>query len=87
MIAEPQTGIVNYFHCRKCLAECGPLQSPKDYARIQAGVGVNGELIIWCNRHEVLVGRIANDNVSEWLRDMVFSGCDEHQDHTHEPSH
>lgn len=54
--------IETYYHCALCIEElCKKTvgrASPKEYARLQAGVTSKGDIQIWCNRHEVNVAII-----------------------------
>ena len=47
-----------FFHCRDCLEELPFGTSPKEYSRTQTGVTEDGEVIVWCNRHEQIVAPI-----------------------------
>jgi hypothetical protein len=40
-----------YLHCRLCFEEMPPDQSPKEWARVQAGWTEQG-IQVWCNRHD-----------------------------------
>ena len=46
-----------YFHCKRCLEEVPPGQSPADYQRIQAGFTPLG-IQVWCNRHDANIVHI-----------------------------
>jgi hypothetical protein len=48
--------ITTYFHCGKCLEELPDGVSPKEYARTQVGLTDDGQIQIWCNRHNCNVG-------------------------------
>lgn len=48
--------IVSYFHCRKCIEELPKDVSAADYQSIEVGVDAEGTLIIWCKRHDLLIG-------------------------------
>jgi hypothetical protein len=43
-----------FFHCRKCLEEKPPDQSPREWIRIEAGYTKEG-VQVWCVRHEINV--------------------------------
>ena len=43
--------IAMYLHCRKCIKELPPGESPRDYAAIEAGWTKIG-LQLWCKRHD-----------------------------------
>lgn len=47
-----------FLNCRKCLEELPVGQSPKSYARTQTGITNDGDIVIWCNRHEELVATL-----------------------------
>jgi hypothetical protein len=44
-----------YAHCRRCLAERPEDQSPREWARLQAGWNENGDFEVECVRHEMPV--------------------------------
>lgn len=80
--ADPETGIVTYLHCRKCLAEIERLKlpvSPKEYAYSQTGFGPEGQVIVWCTRHNVLIMRVSLDTI----RDVALSMVGRCEHHTH----
>jgi hypothetical protein len=71
---ENPSGIQTYFHCRRCVSELqrvveetGEPQSPRDYARLEVGLMPNGDLRVWCRRHEMEVTTLSDlaQNVSE----------------------
>lgn len=43
-----------YMHCKRCLAELPPDESPQSYARLQAGWTPEGWQL-WCVRHNMNV--------------------------------
>lgn len=49
--------IAAFIHCELCLSELPPDQSPKEWARTQAGWTEDG-LQVWCSRHECNVVHI-----------------------------
>lgn len=57
---EPDTpnGIEAFIHCGRCLDEwkadpaLSTTMAPKDYARTQTGIRADGNLQVWCNRHD-----------------------------------
>lgn len=62
--------IVAFLHCRRCVSEVpGSGQSPGDYARLEAGLEDGQTLILWCRRHDELVGRFP-------LRGNLQTECD-----------
>lgn len=69
---EPETGILLYLHCKKCLQEKPTGISPAKYQQSQAGLSPEGDLIVWCLRHEVLICRLKG---SESMRQIVGAGC------------
>lgn len=50
--------ITAYFNCGKCLKELPANTSPAEYANTQMGITNNGQLQVWCNRHDVNVAKI-----------------------------
>lgn len=45
---------VHYLHCVKCLHQ-NP-KNPRAWDRLSVSVDADGQLLLWCNRHQVLVG-------------------------------
>ncbi len=64
---DPETGIVAYLHCARCLNE-------NEWADISVGVSPEGDLIIWCNRHGEKVTRMLNETVAHDL--MLAAGME-----------
>lgn len=82
MSADPHTGIQMYFHCRKCVAAKPPDTTPRDWARTEMGVSPEGDLIVWCIRHEGLIARLSNATLSQTLRGFTSSQCEgPHESH------
>ncbi len=50
----PPKIIEAFIHCDDCVREAREKGiAPKDYARLEIGLAMNGTLIqVWCNRHE-----------------------------------
>jgi hypothetical protein len=56
---KPRESIMRLaLHCRKCLQSRPANVSPKDYARQQVGLTSSGEIAVWCNRHDMLIGKV-----------------------------
>ena len=49
-----------YFHCTKCLQEKPDDQAPQEWARLEAGMTDDGEVQVWCVRHDMGVVEIAH---------------------------
>ena len=47
--------ISTFYYCAKCLTECPPDITPRDWARTQTGFTASGNIQVWCNRHNVNV--------------------------------
>ena len=45
-----------FYFCRQCVEEMPKPGSPRHYARLQVGLTREGELEVWCLRHDRLVG-------------------------------
>lgn len=69
---EPKTGILLYLHCKKCLQEKPSNISPAQYQQTQSGISPEGNLIVWCLRHDILVCLLSG---SESMRQLVGAGC------------
>lgn len=46
--------IVEFFHCKECLAELPEGESPRDYQWVQSGWTAQG-LEVWCVRHDLKI--------------------------------
>jgi hypothetical protein len=44
--------IVTFFHCKCCLSEKPPDQSPREWARLEFGLTASGNIQVWCVRHD-----------------------------------
>jgi hypothetical protein len=62
--AIPATNsIVQFFHCRHCLAELPKGESPQGYASLEVGFTVLG-VQVWCKRHDCNVVHVDFQNMS-----------------------
>ncbi len=50
---------VRFLHCARCVQSRPPSKSAADNARLQVGITPEGELEVWCLRHDMLVARFA----------------------------
>jgi hypothetical protein len=64
-----------YMHCAVCLQERPDTESPREYARLSVGVDGAGGLIVWCNRHDILVVNWSNDEVAKQLNAVGGERC------------
>ena len=64
-----------WMHCGKCLDERPDGISPKDYARQQVGITASGDAVIWCNRHDIEVGRL--DLSEDQAKELEGCSCGE----------
>lgn len=67
--ADPKTGIVAFFHCSHCLEERG---EPSIYV----GASPEGDLIVWCARHNAPIVVMPNGTVAKELRDVAGFECE-----------
>ena len=44
--------IYRFMHCSLCIAELPPETSPREYAHNEVGILRNGDIQVWCIRHE-----------------------------------
>lgn len=51
-----KSGITMYFHCRECVENLPDGISPMDYQSLEVGTNDDGFLVVWCKRHDILVG-------------------------------
>jgi hypothetical protein len=49
--------IDTFFHCRRCLEERPPTESPESWSRLSVGLTSLG-LQVWCHRHNINVAHI-----------------------------
>ncbi len=47
-----------YFHCGKCLDEVPDGQSAREWARLEVGTTDDGQVQVWCVRHDIDVVEI-----------------------------
>ena len=66
---------VMFLHCQQCLLELPKDQSPAEYARISVGVTADADLSVWCNRHDMAVTILQNDQVADVLRQVADTPC------------
>lgn len=71
---KDKSGILLYLHCRDCLDQLEPPD-------VEIGVTQEGDLVIWCARHEKLVMRVNNSEASETLLELLGGGCDDRAHH------
>ena len=67
-------------HCNRCLAEIPEGQGPSEYGRPSVGVTANGDLVIWCVRHDELISIHKQGEIDAAFRAVVnrpCSGCGE----------
>ena len=44
--------IYRFMHCSLCISELPPETSPREYAHNEVGILRNGDIQVWCIRHE-----------------------------------
>jgi hypothetical protein len=66
---DPQTGAVAFLHCSRCI---GDGNSPS----LSVGVSTEGDMIVWCIIHDVLVHRFKNADLSKELLMVAGEDCD-----------
>lgn len=44
--------IYRFMHCSLCIQELPPNTSPREWARNEVGILRNGDIQVWCVRHE-----------------------------------
>lgn len=74
--SDPKTGIYAYMHCVMCLNDMPSHLTPQIYAKLAVGVSPEGDLIVWCLRHDTPVTRMPNDKVADELMLAAHSECD-----------
>lgn len=67
------------FNCVRCLTELPKGQSPFDYAKQQVSVTADGNLQVWCNRHDINIALI---DIQGQAQDLAHT-CDACEGHTH----
>lgn len=63
-----------YLHCFDCIKEKLSTISAQEWSRLEVGVTKQGELVVWCIRHDK---QVANLGVSELTRHMATAQCAE----------
>lgn len=67
-----------WLHCKKCLNELPVGMSPKEYSKQQSGITPDGEIIVWCNRHNCDVARFVLDEAEmEQFEGATCPGCND----------
>ena len=53
-LEDVENEIENFMHCKKCMKEVREREdiSPREYGQLELGMTKNGELQVWCRRHE-----------------------------------
>lgn len=51
------------FHCVMCIEEKPNDVSAQEYARIQTGVTADGQIQVWCNRHDANIIKIKPEDI------------------------
>jgi len=58
---DPETGVTRYLHCVECVRQKPDGQSMAMWARPQIGLLPNGDIRVWCGRHNQIVTDIPAD--------------------------
>jgi hypothetical protein len=64
-----KSGIHLYLHCADCLDESEP-------SDLEVGLTANGDLVVWCARHDKPVLHLDNAGASGTLLELLSQGCD-----------
>lgn len=62
-------------HCQQCLSELPADQSPGDYSRQQVGITADGDLVVWCTRHDAPVAMHKQGQIDSDLLAVVNEPC------------
>ena len=54
-VNEVDNYIYRYIHCGRCLDDIPKGMSPRDYVNNEVGILPNGDIQVWCIRHEMNV--------------------------------
>lgn len=46
----------HFIHCRQCVTNLPRGKSPAEHARLQVSMSHDGQITIWCVRHDLEVG-------------------------------
>jgi hypothetical protein len=49
---------------------------PLEYGRVSAGITLNGDLIIWCERHDAPINMFTNGQIDKQLKETADEPCD-----------
>ena len=44
-----------FIHCRRCVETNRTNQSPAEYSKLDLGITTDGEIEVWCRRHNISV--------------------------------
>lgn len=64
--APTKNEIHTFFQCVACIREKPPSQSPKNFMRLNVGIGPDG-LQVWCVRHDINVVKLSPDQLKDWI--------------------
>lgn len=71
-------------NCRKCLEEIPRGVSPAKYGRLSVGLSTDGEIEVWCERHDRPVGVLTRDGILlDAIRTAPCSACGKVGKHEH----
>jgi hypothetical protein len=54
-----------FFHCKQCLAEIPPNTSHEEYARLSVGITPEGDIQVWCVRHDTNIVHTGKQKLPE----------------------
>lgn len=74
---------ISYLHCKKCLEELPQGESPASYSRLEVGVTDEGNVLVWCQRHDLEVATLTPEIISDIAENPRCSACEEGSDEGH----
>jgi len=56
---------VAFAHCEHCISDKPSGVSPAQWARLAVGFTADGNVLVWCERHDCMVVRVALEKVDD----------------------
>lgn len=74
-----EEAIFTFLHCSRCVHEMPVGESPKTWARTQAGITPHG-LMVWCTRHDMPVIHMTPEQLQSFIdQGPQCHGCSNHE--------
>ena len=71
---------LTYLHCATCLKELPKGESPASYARLEVGITDQGNVLIWCLRHDMEVATLTPELIRDVAENPRCDACEDDDD-------